>query len=172
LPVENLYHNFGDLKGGTFPSPLDAASQQTVIMEIAMKSSDVNTLSPAPAKGLSIALWTTQIVLALLFLFSGVMKFVMPVEEMTKQTSLPGSFFHFIGVVEVLGGLGLVLPSLLRIYPVLTPLAACGLVIVMAGATVTSLPMGLIALFPFVVGILAIFIAYGRFRLLPVQPRR
>lgn len=139
---------------------------------LVMKNSDVNVVSPTRGKGLTIALWTTQIILAALFLFGGVMKFVMPVEEMTKNSSLPGSFFHFIGVMEVLGGIGLVLPSLLRISPFLTPVAACGLVTIMAGAVVTSLPMGWIALFPFVVGILAAFIAYGRFRLRPIQPRR
>ena len=96
-------------------------------MEIVMKNSDVDVLSPTPGKGLSIGLWTTQIILAVLFLFAGVMKFVMPVEEMTKNSSLPGSFFHFIGVMEVLGGIGLVLPSLLRISPFLTRLRPVGL---------------------------------------------
>jgi uncharacterized membrane protein len=100
------------------------------------------------------------------------MKFVMPVPEMTKGSALPGSFFHFIGVLEVLGGIGLVLPSVFRIAPVLTPLAACGLVILMARATVTSLPMGWIALFPFFVGVVAAFLAYGRCKQLPLQPRR
>lgn len=141
-------------------------------MEIAMKNSDVDVLSPTPGKRLSIALWVTQAFLAALFLFSGVMKFVMPVEEMTKQSSLPGSFFYFIGVMEVLGGIGLVLPALLRIWPFLTPLAACGLVIIMAGATVISTPMGWIALFPFLVGMMAAFIGYGRFRLQPIRSRR
>ena len=116
-------------------------------------------------------LWTAQIFLAVLFLFAGVMKFVMPVEQMTKQSSLPGSFFHFIGVVELLGGVGLIVPALLRIWPWLTPLAACGLVIIMAGATVMTGPMGWAALFPFLVGVLAAFVAYGRFRLKPVPPR-
>jgi uncharacterized membrane protein YphA (DoxX/SURF4 family) len=140
-------------------------------METLMKNSNLGVLPATQGKGLGIALWTTQILLALLFLFTGAMKFVMPVEEMTKSSSLPGSFFHFIGVMEVLGGIGLVLPSALRIWPILTPVAACGLVIIMAGATVTSIPMGWIALLPFVVGIIAAFIAYGRFRLRPIQPR-
>ncbi|MCU1334595.1 MAG: DoxX family protein [Bryobacterales bacterium] len=117
------------------------------------------------------ALWVIQIVLALLFLFAGVMKFVMPVEEMNKDTpvALPGPFLHFIGVCEVLGGLGLILPGLLRIKPGLTPLAAAGLVIIMVGATVIS-GMGSVpvALLPLVVGILAAFIAYGRWRLAPL----
>jgi len=140
-------------------------------MEVVMKSSDAHVLSPTRGKRLSISLWTTQTVLAALFLFAGAMKFVMPVQVMTKGSSLPGSFFHFIGVMEVLGGIGLVLPALLRVWPFLTPIAACGLVIIMAGATVTSMPMGWVALFPFFVGVLATFIAYGRFRLRPVQPR-
>ncbi len=123
------------------------------------------------AKSLSVALWTAQIFLAVLFLFAGVMKFVMPVAEMTKQNSLPGWFFHFIGVAELFGGVGLIAPALFRLWPGLTPIAACGLVIIMAGATVISMPMGWAALFPFLVGVVAAFVTYGRFRLKPIQPR-
>jgi DoxX-like family len=140
-------------------------------MEDVMKNPDVEVIPPKPSKALGIALWTAQITLAMLFLFAGVMKFVMPVKEMTRGSSLPGSFFHFIGAVEVLGAIGLVLPCLLRISPFLTPVAACGLVIIMAGAAVTSIPMGWISLLPLFVGVAAAFIAYGRFKLLPIQPR-
>jgi uncharacterized membrane protein YphA (DoxX/SURF4 family) len=143
-----------------------------MIVEIAMKNSEVDVLLPTAGRGLSIALWTLQIFLTALFLFAGVMKFVMPVEEMTKGSSLSGSFIHFIGVMEVLGSIGLVLPAQLRVWPFLTPISACGLVIIMAGATVTSIPMGWIALLPLLVGVIAASIAYGRFRLQPVQPRR
>lgn len=122
-------------------------------------------------KGMSIALWIAQGVLAALFLFAGVMKFLMPIDEMVKQTHLPGALLHFVGVAEVLGAIGLILPALLRIKPVLTPLAACGLVIILIGATVLSLPMGLVALFPFLTGVVAVFVAYGRFRLRVIQPR-
>ena len=52
------------------------------------------------------ALWTVQIVLALLFLFAGAMKLVMPIEAMTKEMPLPGLFLRFVGVAEVLGGGG------------------------------------------------------------------
>src|SRR5262245_9248240 len=72
-------------------------------------------------------LWTIQGLLALLFLFAGVMKLVMPIEMLTKDTTLPGLFLRFIGVAEVLGALGLILPGLLRIRPGLTPFAAAGL---------------------------------------------
>jgi uncharacterized membrane protein YphA (DoxX/SURF4 family) len=122
-------------------------------------------------KGMSVALWNTQALLAALFVFAGVMKFVMPLEEMVKQSSLPAWFLLFIGVAEVLGGIGVIVPALLRVWPVLTPVAACGLLIIMAGATLISLPMGAVALFPFLVGVLAGFVAYGRWRLKPIQAR-
>ena len=120
------------------------------------------------------ALWIVQVLLALLFLFGGGFKLVMPVEEMTKQmpVPLPGGFLRFIGVAEVLGGLGLILPGLLRIRPGLTPLAAAGLVVIMVGATAVTLLGGdvLPALIPFAVGLLAAFVAYGRWRLAPIHP--
>jgi uncharacterized membrane protein YphA (DoxX/SURF4 family) len=116
-------------------------------------------------------LWIVQGLLAALFLFAGGMKLVLPIEEMTKQMALPGLFLRFIGVVEVLGAIGLILPGLLRIRPGLTPLAAAGLVIIMIGATVLTLTsVGVVpALIPLVVGVLAAFLAYGRWRLAPVQ---
>ena len=119
---------------------------------------------------MNLALWIVQALLAVLFVFSGVMKFVMPVEEMTRQMpGVPGWFLHFIGVAEIAGGLGLVLPGLFRVRPGLTPLAAAGLVIIMIGATVISAMTGpvVMALVPLVVGVLAAFVAYGRWRLVP-----
>ncbi len=115
------------------------------------------------------ALWIVQALLAILFLFAGVSKLIMPVEEMTKDIQLPGAFLHFIAVVEIVGALGLILPSLLRIRPGLTPLAAAGLVVIMIGATVLSLKVGtVVALMPLVVGLLAAFVAYGRWKLAPI----
>src|SRR2546430_7816965 len=88
------------------------------------------------------ALWIVRGLLALLFLFAGGVKLVLPLEELTKQMPLPGLFVRFIGVAEVLGAIGLILPGLLRIRPGLTPLAAAGLVIIMIGATVLTLAGG------------------------------
>jgi DoxX-like family len=115
------------------------------------------------------ALWIVQGLLALIFLFSGGMKLALPLEALTEQTPLPGLFVRFIGVAEVLGALGLVLPGLLRIRPGLTPLAAAGLVIIMIGAMVLTLAGGdvALALIPLVVGLLSAFVAYGRWRLAP-----
>src|SRR6266850_1335209 len=120
------------------------------------------------------ALWIIQGLLALLFVFAGGFKlFFMPVDELVKETGLPGPFMRFISVAELLGGIGLILPSLLRIRPGLTPLAAAGLVVIMIGATVLTLGKGDVApaLAPLVVGLLLVFVAYGRWRLAPVEAR-
>src|SRR5918999_6441472 len=111
------------------------------------------------------ALWIVQGLLALLFLFTGGMKWVLPLEVMTEQFPLPGLLVRFLGVAEVLGAIGLILPGLLHIRPGLTPLAAAGLVIIMIGATVVTLAGGLgvgAALIPLVVGLLSAFVAYFR----------
>jgi len=109
-------------------------------------------------------LWIIQGLLAMLFLFAGGMKLVLPIEAMAGPVALPGPFLRFIGVAEVLGAVGLILPGLLRIQRQLTPIAAAGLVIIMIGATVvTALPGPLApALVPLVVGLLAALVVYGR----------
>jgi uncharacterized membrane protein YphA (DoxX/SURF4 family) len=111
------------------------------------------------------ALWIVQGLLALIFLAAGGMKLVLPVEKLTGP--VPGLFVRFLGVAEVLGGIGLILPGLLRIRPGLTPLAAAGLAIIMIGATVITLVGGDVApaLIPLGVGLLSAFVAYGRWRL-------
>jgi uncharacterized membrane protein YphA (DoxX/SURF4 family) len=122
---------------------------------------------------MNIALWIVQVLLALLFLWAGGVKLVMPIEEMLQQMPLPlpfpGLFLRFIAVCEVLGALGLILPRLLGVRPALTPLAAAGLVVVMIGATVITLMTAAVsmALLPFVAGLFAAFVAYGRWRLAP-----
>jgi DoxX-like family len=97
------------------------------------------------------------------------MKLVLPLEALTAQMPLPGLFVRGIGVAEVLGAIGLILPGLLRVRPGLTPLAAAGLVIIMIGATVLTLASGEVApaLIPLVVGLLSAFVVYGRWRLAP-----
>jgi hypothetical protein len=113
---------------------------------------------------MNFALWIIQGLLALLFLFTGGTKLVLPIKVLTEQTPLPGWFVRFIGVAEVLGAIGLILPGLLRIRRGLTPLAAAGLVIILIGATVITLTsMGVaLALIPLVVGLFTAFVAYGR----------
>jgi hypothetical protein len=119
------------------------------------------------------ALWIVQAVLALLFLFAGGMKLVLPLEKLAGPIALPGAFLRFIGIAEVLGAVGLILPSLFRIRPGLTPLAAMGLVIIMIGATALTLATGDVGqtLIPLVVGLLLLFVAYGRWRWAPIHGR-
>ena len=114
-------------------------------------------------------LWVLQGLVGLLFLFSGGTKLVMSTEAMQKMSPpnsimLPGMFVKFIGVMEILGGLGLILPGLTNIRRNLTPLAAIGLLIIMIGAVVITImgPGVGAAIIPFVVGILCAVIAYGR----------
>jgi len=108
-------------------------------------------------------LWTLQGLLAALFLFAGTMKFIVPIEEMTKQIHMSGAFLHFIGVMEILGGLGLLLPGIFKIQRRLTVLAALGLFIIMAGATAVTWKLGMAqAITPLVCGLLLLGIAYGR----------
>lgn len=115
---------------------------------------------------ITLILWTVQVLLALLFLSSGIMKLITSNEALMAQmmVPLPVLFVRFIGVIECAGALGLILPGLLRIKPWLTPLAACGLVIEMIGATVVTLLGGgaALALMPLVTGLLCVAIAYGR----------
>jgi hypothetical protein len=109
-------------------------------------------------------LWTMQGVLAALFLFAGSMKLVLPIDAMAGPVALPGPFLRFLGVSEVLGGVGLVLPWLLKIRPILTPIAAVALVIIMIGAVAITVIGGSVAgaAFPLVVGAALVAVAHGR----------
>jgi DoxX-like protein len=128
-----------------------------------MRHSKTNRSNKAGA-----VLWTIQGLLAALFLFAGGMKLAMPTAVLEAQAHMSGAFLKFIGLCEVLGALGLILPGILRIRPGLTPLAASGLAIIMIGATVISLPGGAAAvLVPFVTGVLATAVALGRRRWAP-----
>ena len=118
---------------------------------------------------MNIALWIIQILLALLFLFAGGTKLYFSPEALAamgppNQVHLPGLFLKFIGVCEVLGALGLVLPGLFKIRPQLTPLAAAGLLIIMIGAVVVTIAgPGVGPAAPaVVVGLLCALVAYGR----------
>lgn len=117
-----------------------------------------------------VALGITQGVLCALFLFAGGFKLVLPLPELAKFSPLPPLFFKFIGLCEVTGALGLVLPGIFRIRQNLTTLAAVGLAGVMAGAvTLTIATMGVgPAIMPFVVGLLLSAIVRGRTARRPV----
>ena len=112
------------------------------------------------------ALWIVQGLLAALFLFAGGMKLITPVEVLSAVSPFPGAFIRVIGICEVLGAVGLILPWALDVAPVLTPLAAAGLALTMAGAVVVHLRRGdqPKELVPgLVLGLLSLFVAVARF---------
>lgn len=113
-------------------------------------------------------LWIIQGVLALMFLFAGGAKLVMTAEQMASPgpVQFPVLFVRFIGVCEVLGAIGMILPGLTGIRPALTPLAAAGLVIIMIGATVVNIMNGMapFAMPTAVLGLLAATVIWGRRR--------
>jgi len=113
-------------------------------------------------------LWIIQGVLALMFLFAGGSKLVMSAEQMQAPGPIqfPVAFIRFIGVCELLGAIGMIVPGLTGIKPGLTPLAAAGLIVIMIGATVTNLVDGPapFAAFTIVLGLLAATVLWGRLR--------
>jgi hypothetical protein len=116
------------------------------------------------------ALWFVQIVLALVFLCAGGMKLAVPIGALGLPYVLPAVFVRFIGMCEVLGALGLLLPGALRIRTELTPLAAGGLTTVMVGAAMFTPPdQPQLAAVPVTVGLLAAGVAYARWRVAPLQ---
>ncbi len=127
------------------------------------------------SRTLSVVLWTLQGLLAAVFLMAGAMKLVTPAEMMEAQSPLPLALIWFIGVCELAGACGLILPGLLRIQTHLTPLAAACLAVLMACATVlTPVMMGpdpATMLVPATVGTLAACVAFARTRVAPLRRR-
>jgi hypothetical protein len=121
-------------------------------------SPDVSVLSSP------ILLWGIQIVLAVAFLGAGMFKLLASDQTLEDSSAFPALFLRGIAVCELLGAAGLILPGLLRLHPELSSLAAAGLGVIMAGATVTELTSGdpAIAWLPFVLGLLAAFVAWRR----------
>ena len=130
-----------------------------------------------PSKALHIALWVAQVLLALAFLSAGVMKLFTPIDELVQKmpwaADMPVALVRFIGASELAGGLGMILPAATRIRPVLTPIAAIGLITVMVlamgfhltRAEPQALPVNL------ALGGLAAFVAWGRLKKAPIAPR-
>jgi uncharacterized membrane protein YphA (DoxX/SURF4 family) len=122
-------------------------------------------------------LWILQLLLAVSFVLGGIARLFLPVGvlagTMSWVGSVPEPLLRFIGLAEILGGLGLLLPSATRLLPWLTPLAALGLAVIALLATLFHLVRGeagliLSALLP---GLMAAGVAYGRWRLAPISPR-
>ncbi len=118
---------------------------------------------------MNVALWVVQGLLAAVFLAAGIGKMTQPHDKLVEQMGWPGDFsansVKVIGGVEVLGALGLILPGITGIAPLLTPIAASGLAVDQVGAVVvharrkeTTRIISNVVLFA-----LAVFVAWGRF---------
>ncbi|MCI0648540.1 MAG: DoxX family protein [Chloroflexi bacterium] len=124
---------------------------------------------------MNIALWIVQILLAIVFLMAGVTKITQPTEKLVERgmgfvEDFSPNTIRLIGVLEVLGAIGVVLPALTGILPWLTPLAAVGLALTMVGAALTHLRRGE---YPNIIAnvilfALTVFVAYGQFVLIPL----
>lgn len=128
-------------------------------------------------KGLNISLWITQVLLAALYLMAGSTKLFQPIEEIAKTlpwaAEMPSAMVRFIGLSEVLGGIGLLLPSILRTQPKLTVFAAIGLALVQLLATGFHISRGETSVIGmnFLFMAMAVFIAWGRAKKVPIAPK-
>lgn len=110
--------------------------------------------------------WIVSVLLALAFLYIGGAKVLTPAAALEAMAmGVPVILLKIAGWAEVLGAVGLILPAATGIAPVLTPWAATGLVVVMAGAVVANVAIGAYAavLVPVVLGLLSAFVAWVRF---------
>lgn len=145
-------------------------------MSIAAPPVASSSSSATPSRALNIGLWVAQVLLAVAFGMAGTMKTTKPIAELVKAmpwVSDAPALIRFIGLAELAGSLGLLLPSLTRIKPRLTPLAALGLVVVMVLAALFHIARGEVAAVPvnLALGGLAAFVAWGRGRKAPIGPR-
>ena len=118
-------------------------------------------------------IWIIQSLMAVLFTVHGIAMFNPPPpvqESVVKKMGYSLRFLKLIGTLEVLGGLGLILPSWTQIAPVLSPLAALGLATIMTSAAVSHARQGegKQTAATTVVALLVAFIAIGRFWLTPI----
>lgn len=126
---------------------------------------------------LNISLWIAQILLGLMFLMAGFMKSTTPIDQLAVDVpwakDIPEWLVRFIGISEFLGAVGLLLPSILRIKPKLTPIAAVGLVTVMVLAIIFHISRSEFPAIGFNLGLgaIAAFIAWGRFAKVPILPK-
>ncbi|NVJ22423.1 MULTISPECIES: DoxX family protein [Myxococcus] len=133
--------------------------------------------SAKASKALPIGLWVTQALLGLIFAGTGVWKLLTPIPQLAAMIpwagQVPAAFLYATAVVDLLGGLGIVLPSLTRIKPGLTVLAALGCAALQGSAILFHISRGESANTPFnflLVG-LSLFVAWGRRSRAPIPPR-
>jgi len=140
-------------------------------------SGDIMEQAPKKKTWVNVVLWILQALMALAYLNAGYLKTFRPIAEIAPTIfwapAVPEPLVRFIGVSELLGAIGLILPALLKIRPQLTTLAGAGLTLIMLLANIFHIVRGEFFVLPgtgvflIVVG----FITYGRWKLYPIAPR-
>lgn len=146
---------------------------------MAVNAAVPHPVHPAQARrtALHVTLWVAQVILFAFFGFAGFLKLFTPIPQLAQTVvwaaDVPMALVRFIGLAELSGALGLILPSLARVKPGLTPLAALGLATIMVLAIGFHLMRGELMAVPFVIvpGAIAAFIAWGRSRAARIEPR-
>lgn len=137
----------------------------------------MTSTQPIAPKGLNIALWFVQAFLALTFVGTGLWKLATPIPDLASKMPWMGevspAFLRATAAFDLLGGLGVLLPSLTRIRPSLAVLAALACVALMAAAIIFHIQRGEAANTPFnfLLALLSAFVAWGRLRKAPILPR-
>jgi uncharacterized membrane protein YphA (DoxX/SURF4 family) len=149
--------------------------KQTAILEGSMNTIEGARPNIEAHKGMHYSLWLAQVLLALAFAAAGIMKLTIAATDLAQKmpTGIPIALIRFIGVAEVAGAIGLILPAATRILPVLTPVAARSLALVMALAAILHTSRSEFASLPvvFVLGAVALFISWGRTTRAPIPAR-
>jgi hypothetical protein len=130
-----------------------------------------------PSRGLHLGLWIAQALLALTFVGTGLWKLLTPIPELAAKipwaAEVSPTFLYTVAAFNLLGGVGVILPSLTRVAPRVTVLAAIGCAALQGCAVVFHFQRGEAANTPFnffLIG-LALFVAYGRWKPAPIAPR-
>lgn len=130
-----------------------------------------------PSKAIHIILWVAQVILAATFIWAAAMKLVQPPDKLAAMWpwtgQIPGTLVKLTGLIDLAGATGLILPSLLRIKPKLTPIAAIGIILLMISASIFHIARGEAAQIGtnIVFAGMAAFIAWGRFTKAPIIAR-
>ncbi len=154
-----------------------------IVSEGGTTMSDANVTVPEASskpktRVLNIVLWAVQILLALSYLTAGYQKAFRPFDAIVQTifwvAYVPHALVRFIGVSELLGAIGLVVPAVTRIQPRLTTMAAAGLTLIMASATIMHTVRGEYIALPttLVLFCLAAFVTYGRWKLVPFATKK
>lgn len=136
------------------------------------------TIGGSSRGGWNIGLWAAQVLLALFYFYAGFNKVSQPIEALAAMNMgfvlvVPEWLTRLIGVAELLGAIGLILPALTRIMPRLTPLAALGLSAIQVLAILLHASRGELAVLPLnaVLIALSLFVLWGRERKAPITAR-